>query len=225
MIEFSHVTKRYDTGHEALRDISFRVDAQEMVFLTGHSGAGKSTLLKLLLRLEAPTRGQIVVNQVNVNKLGTRRVPYFRREIGVVYQDNKLLPDRSTIENVALPLRILGMPQREIERRARAALEKVGLGDHGQRLPLSLSGGEQQRVGIARAMVARPKLLLADEPTGNLDAAMSDDVMNLFVELNAYGVTVVVATHDTRQVARLAKRVIGLDHGHLSTGGAETGTH
>lgn len=215
MIEFSHVTKRYVTGHEALSDVSFRIAPQELVFLTGASGAGKSTLLKLLLRLESPTRGHIVVNDINVNKLRNRRVAFFRRDIGAVYQDNKLLHDRTVIENVALPLRILGTAEREIERRARAALEKVGLGAYGARMPLALSGGEQQRVGIARAMVARPKLLLADEPTGNLDAAMSDEVMNLFVELNDYGVTVLIATHDLRQIARLGRRVLQLERGTL----------
>ncbi len=205
MIQFSHIFKRYPTGYEALKDISFQLAPGEMAFLTGHSGAGKSTLLKLITLIERPTRGQAVVNNKNLAKLRRRRIPYFRREIGVVFQDNKLLYDRTVFDNVALPLVVAGVSHQEIGRRVRAALDKVGLLNKEKVYPIALSGGEQQRVGIARAVVNKPALLLADEPTGNLDAALSDEIIDLFREFNQHGVTVLIATHDLRQIQRLQK--------------------
>ena len=215
MIRFDRVSKRYPTGYDALGAVSFNLDAGEMAFVTGHSGAGKSTLLKLILRREMPSGGQVVVNNINLGKLRAARLPFYRRQIGMIYQDNKLLADRSVFENVALPLIIAGVAPRERQRRVHAALDKVGLLNRAQQRPVALSGGEQQRVGIARAVVNRPPILLADEPTGNLDAAMSDDIMNLFAEFNQYGVTVLIATHDLRHIERLRKRVLNLQRGQL----------
>ena len=215
MIQFSHVSKRYPTGYEALKDISFQLAPGEMAFLTGHSGAGKSTLLKLITMIERPTRGQAVVNSKNLAKLRRWRIPYFRREIGVVFQDNKLLYDRTVFDNVALPLVVAGVSHQDISRRVRAALDKVGLLTKEKMYPITLSGGEQQRVGIARAVVNKPALLLADEPTGNLDAELSDEIIDLFREFNDYGVTVLIATHDLRQIQRLQKRVLALRDGRL----------
>lgn len=215
MIELNHVFKRYPGGNEALSDVSFAVDKGEMVFLTGHSGAGKSTLLKLISLMERPTRGQILVNGHNLGRLSRRRVPYFRREIGVVFQDNKLLNDRTVFDNVALPLVVAGITGDEVRKRVQAALDKVGLLARARGYPLTLSGGEQQRVGIARAITHRPALLIADEPTGNLDAAMSDEIIDLFKDFNDHGVTVLIATHETRHIERLQKRVIALGRGHM----------
>jgi len=215
MIQFSHIFKRYPTGYEALKDISFQLAPGEMAFLTGHSGAGKSTLLKLITVIERPTRGQAVVNNKNLAKLRRGRIPYFRREIGVVFQDNKLLYDRTVFDNVALPLVVAGVSHQDISRRVRAALDKVGLLTKEKMYPITLSGGEQQRVGIARAVVNKPALLLADEPTGNLDAELSDEIIDLFREFNDYGVTVLIATHDLRQIQRLQKRVLALRDGRL----------
>ena len=215
MIQFSHIFKRYPTGYEALKDISFQLAPGEMAFLTGHSGAGKSTLLKLITVIERPTRGQAVVNNKNLAKLRRGRIPYFRREIGVVFQDNKLLYDRTVFDNVALPLVVAGVSHQDISRRVRAALDKVGLLTKEKMYPITLSGGEQQRVGIARAVVNKPALLLADEPTGNLDAELSDEIIELFREFNDYGVTVLIATHDLRQIQRLQKRVLALRDGRL----------
>ncbi len=215
MIELSHVFKRYPGGNEALSDVSFSVGKGEMVFLTGHSGAGKSTLLKLVSLMERPTRGQIVVNSHNLGRLNGRRVPYFRREIGVVFQDNKLLNDRTIFDNVALPLVVAGLTGDEVRKRVQAALDKVGLLARARSYPLTLSGGEQQRVGIARAITHRPALLIADEPTGNLDAAMSDEIIDLFKDFNDHGVTVLIATHETRHIDRLQKRVIALGRGYM----------
>lgn len=215
MIEFNQVGKRYPGGYEVLHEISFTLQAQEMVFLTGHSGAGKSTLLKLIALIERPSRGQIIVNNKNLAKLSRYRVPYFRREIGVVFQDNKLLNDRTVFDNVALPLVVAGVDHRDIARRVRPALDKVGLLNKEKAYPITLSGGEQQRVGIARAVVNKPPLLLADEPTGNLDARLSDEIMDLFAEFNHHGVAVLIATHDQRQLQRLQKRVIALHQGRL----------
>ncbi len=215
MIELNHVFKRYPGGNEALSDVSFAVDKGEMVFLTGHSGAGKSTLLKLISLMERPTRGQILVNGHNLGRLSPRRVPYFRREIGVVFQDNKLLNDRTVFDNVALPLVVAGITGDEVRKRVQAALDKVGLLARARGYPLTLSGGEQQRVGIARAITHRPALLIADEPTGNLDAAMSDEIIDLFKDFNDHGVTVLIATHETRHIERLQKRVIALGRGHM----------
>ena len=215
MIQFSHVSKRYPSGHDALKSISFELASEEMAFLTGHSGAGKSTLLKLLTLIERPTRGQAIVNSKNLARITSRQIPYFRRDVGIVFQDYKLLHDRTAFDNVALPLVVAGLPHREIGRRVRAALDKVGLLKKERAYPITLSGGEQQRVGIARAVVNKPPLLLADEPTGNLDEALSDEIMDLFHEFNQVGVTVLIATHDQHQVRRLRKRVLELREGEL----------
>jgi len=215
VIKFSQVTKQYRNGHEALKNVSFDIQAGEMVFLEGHSGAGKSTLFKLISRIEKPTSGQIIVDNKNLGRLKPRKIPELRRDIGVIFQDHKLLLDRSVFDNVALPLIVIGMPRDEIKKRVRAALGKVGLSGKENALPITLSGGEQQRVGIARAVINRPNILLADEPTGNLDKALSDEIIDIFADFNQVGVTVLIATHDTRQVARLGKRTLHLDHGEL----------
>ena len=219
MIELTHVSKRYPGGagsyYDALRAVSFRIEPGEMVFVTGHSGAGKSTLLRLLTLIERPTRGQLLVHNKNLVRLSRWRVPYYRRELGVVFQDNKLLTDRSVFDNVALPLVASGVAQRDIPKRVRAALDMVGLLGKEKLHPIVLSGGEQQRVGIARAVVNRPPLLLADEPTGNLDRQLSDSIFDLFHDFNQHGVTVLIATHDLRQVERLGKRVLTLKAGEL----------
>lgn len=215
MIELSHIFKRYSTGNEALSDINFEVAKGEMAFLTGHSGAGKSTVLKLIALVERPTRGQITVNGHNLARLPAHKIPYFRREIGMVFQDNKLLNDRTIFDNVALPLLVAGVHGDDVRKRVQAALDKVGLLSRERSYPLTLSGGEQQRIGIARAITHRPALLIADEPTGNLDAAMSDGIIDLFREFNDHGVTVLIATHDLRHINRLRKRVITLGRGHL----------
>lgn len=215
VIELKHVFKRYPLGTEALSDVGFALGKGEMAFLTGPSGAGKSTVLKLICLLERPTRGQITVNGQDLGRLPARRLPYFRRGIGVVFQDNRLLNERTVFDNVALPLVVAGMTGDEVRKRVLAALDKVGLRGRESGFPLALSGGEQQRVGIARALVHRPPLLIADEPTGNLDAALSDDIIDLFREFNDHGVTVLIATHDLRQIDRLKKRVIRLGAGHM----------
>jgi cell division transport system ATP-binding protein len=216
MIRFERAHKRYPNGREALADVSFEVGAGEMVFLTGHSGAGKSTVLRLIALIERPTRGQVIVNQQNTSAVRRRRIPAFRRQIGVIYQDHKLLHDRPVFDNVALPLVIAGMPRREIDKRVRAALDQVGLLGRETNAPLELSTGEQQRVGIARAVVSKPPLLIADEPTGNLDPALALEIMRLFKRFNDVGVTVVVATHDIHVIEPFGLRRITLDHGHLS---------
>ena len=215
MIQFSNVGKRYPGGYDALRELSFTVADGEMLFVTGHSGAGKSTLLRLLTLIERPTRGQILVQKKNLERLPRRAIPHYRRALGVVFQDNKLLADRSVFDNVALPLVASGVAQREIPKRVRAALDMVGLLSKEKLPPLVLSGGEQQRVGIARAVVNRPPLLLADEPTGNLDMQLSDTIFDLFHDFNQHGVTVLIATHDLRQIERLGKRVLTLKAGEL----------
>lgn len=215
MIKLSQISKRYPNGHEALKEVSFEIPAGEMVFLAGHSGAGKSTLFKLITRIEKPTSGQIFVDQKNITRLRGSKTPALRREIGVIFQDHKLLMDRTVFDNVALPLIVIGMPHDEIRKRVRAALGKVGLsGKEGQK-PITLSGGEQQRVGIARAVINRPNILLADEPTGNLDEALSDEIIDIFADFNQVGVTVLIATHDLRQVERLSKRTLHLENGEL----------
>jgi len=216
MIEFTHVFKRYPGGFDALRDINLRIEAGEMAFITGHSGAGKSTLLRLITAIERPTRGLATVNGRDLTKLPRRRIPYFRREIGVVFQDHKLLFDRTVYDNVALPLIVTGADDKEIPKRVRAALEMVGLLDKERMLPVTLSGGEQQRVGIARAVVNKPPLLLADEPTGNLDSKLSDEILDLFLDFHHHGVTVLIATHDLHLIDRARRRVIELDHGELA---------
>jgi len=215
MIQFNHVFMRYPGGFDALKDVSFELAQGEMAFITGHSGAGKSTLLKLITHIEMPTRGSLLVNHKNVGRLSRRQLPYFRRTVGVVFQDYRLLTDRTVFDNVALPLIVAGMPVRDASRRVRAALEKVGLLEKERLYPLQLSGGEQQRVGIARAVVNRPPLLLADEPTGNLDAELSDEIMDLFVDFHRHGATVLIASHDLRLIARTRKRVLELRHGEI----------
>jgi len=220
MIQFDRVSKRYEEGHDALREISIDIGRDEMVFLTGHSGAGKSTLLRLIMLMDRPTRGKVLIDGCDLAKVGSRAIPGHRREIGVVFQNHQLLFDRSVFDNVALPLVIAGYDQREVGRRVRAALDKVGLLERERALPITLSGGEQQRVGIARAVVGRPKILLADEPTGNLDPALSADVMQLFEEFNRVGVTVLIASHDLGLISQLHHRTITLRDGRLVSGTA-----
>ncbi len=215
MIRFDGVTKRYDKGHEALHNVSFEIKAGELIFLTGHSGAGKSTLLKLIALIERPTRGQVLVEGRNIGRLAARRIPAHRRQIGMVFQDHKLLEDRSVFENIALPMIIGGYARREIRGRVRASLEYVGLLDKEKHTPAMLSTGEQQRIGIARAIVARPKLLIADEPTGNLDPELSLDIMNLFRRFNEVGVTMLIATHDLGLVEQIGGRRISLEDGTI----------
>ena len=215
MIVFEHVGKRYGGRFEALANIDFSVRRGEMVFLTGHSGAGKSSLLRLIMRLERPSRGRLLVAGHDIDRLHLSQVPYYRRQIGVVFQDHQLLYDRSIFHNVALPLEIQGVEPREGSRRVRAALDKVGLLHREKALPIELSGGEQQRVGIARAVVNTPALLLADEPTGNLDPQLSADIMALFEDFNRIGTTVMIASHDLALIARLRHRTLRLREGRL----------
>ena len=221
MIRFSQVTKRYRNGREALRAISFHVEPGEMCFLTGHSGAGKSTLLKLIMVMEKSTRGQVLINGQNLARLPNRRIPYLRRQIGMVYQDHKLLLDRTVFDNVALPLVVANTRHQDIHRRVRAAITKVGLQGKEKSFPMTLSGGEQQRVGIARAIVNKPDLLLADEPTGNLDQALSNEILALFHDFNQHGTTVLIATHDLFQVEKYHTRVLELKEGVLIRGFSE----
>ncbi len=216
MIRFEQVFKRYPGGHDALADLSFSMESGEMAFLTGHSGAGKSTLLKLVALIERPTRGQVLVNGRNTAGVSRRGIPGFRRQIGMVFQDHKLLQDRTIHDNVALPLVIAGVGRRETSRRVRAALDQVGLLGKEGLYPLMLSTGEQQRVGIARAIVGRPPVLIADEPTGNLDPDLSLEIMCLFERLNEVGVTVLVASHDLALLQRLGHRRIGLSDGRIT---------
>jgi cell division transport system ATP-binding protein len=215
MIEFHNVTKRYEGGYEALSNVSLNLDDGEMAFITGHSGAGKSTLLKIIALIEKPTRGQALLNRINLNTLARHRIPYIRRAIGIIFQDHQLLFDRPVFDNVALPLNILGYRPQEIAKRTRAALDKVGLLHKEKSMPITLSGGEQQRVGIARAVVHKPMLLLADEPTGNLDPVLSREVMQIFVDFNQVGVTVLVASHDLDLIDELDKPRITLNRGQL----------
>jgi cell division transport system ATP-binding protein len=215
VIRFETVSKRYDTGYEALARVDFEIEAGEMVFLTGHSGAGKSTLMKLIMLLEQPSHGQVFVDGRNLERLSSSQIPYFRRNIGVVFQNHQLLFDRSVYDNVALPLQVAGYPYQEIGKRVRAALDKVDLLDKERANPIVLSGGEQQRVGIARAVINKPTLLLADEPTGNLDPELSNEIMTLFRQFNEVGTTVLVATHDLDLLKRMNKRVLGLIQGKL----------
>ena len=216
MISVSHISKRYPGGYEALRDVTFTVEAGEMVFITGHSGAGKSTLLKLIAAIEMPTSGGVIINGQNVSAMKSGAIPYLRRNFGLIFQDHKLLFDRSVFENVALPLAITGFPRGEIARRTRAALDKVGLLGREKARPITLSGGEQQRLCIARAIVNRPAILLADEPTGNLDAAYAEEIIGMFKSFNQVGVTVVIATHDEALIGRLGPHIVHLDHGRLA---------
>jgi cell division transport system ATP-binding protein len=215
MIHFDNVGKRYPGGFEALQDISFELETGGMAFLTGHSGAGKSTLLKLVALIERATRGQIHLNGENVTRAHRRRIPWIRRRIGFIFQDHNLLFDRTVFDNVALPLVIAGYRHQEIGRRVRAALDKLGLLGKERMYPVTLSGGEQQRVGIARAVVNKPLLLLADEPTGNLDPELSLEIMALFELFNRVGVTVLIASHDLDLIDRLGHPVLTLDHGRI----------
>jgi len=217
MISFSHVSKHYPGGREALKDVSFALDAGEMAFVTGHSGAGKTTLLKLLAAIERPTAGSIIVNGQNIGSLKLRAVPFLRRNFGLVFQDHKLLFDRTAFDNVALPLEIAGYSGNDIAKRVRAALDKVGLLPQERAMPIALSGGEQQRLCIARAIVQRPAILLADEPTGNLDADYAASIGELFRSFNQVGVTVVIATHDQTLRAQLNPRVIALKQGSIES--------
>ena len=215
LLRFDAVSKSYPGGHAALTDVGFSVEAGEMLFITGHSGAGKSTLLKLIHLSERPTRGTVLVADRNLAKVRGRQVAMHRRQIGVVHQDHHLLLERSVFDNVALPLLIAGVPSAETGKRVRVMLEKVGLGARERARPRELSTGEQQRVGIARAMVAQPSILLADEPTGNLDPTLAAEIMQLFDALQAQGTAVLIASHDLSLVKRLRKRVLVLDHGRL----------
>lgn len=222
MIELNNISKRYQGGHEALNGLNLTVDNGEMVFLTGRSGAGKSTLLKLIMLMERPTSGQIFVRNQNLARVKGNQIAMHRRRIGVVFQNHQLLFDRSVFDNVALPLQISGYEPRELARRVRAALDKVGLLDKEKQNPIALSGGEQQRIGIARAVVNKPLLLLADEPTGNLDPALSADIMTLFKQFNDVGVTVMIASHDIALIEKMQRRVLTLDKGQLVHDGVVT---
>lgn len=215
MLKFDHVSKRYPDAGDALLDVSFHLQPSEIAFLTGHSGAGKSTLLKLIAVMERCTRGQLLLDGQNLNQVQDRHIPYIRRKLGLIFQDYKLLQDRTVFDNVALPLVIAGYGRQEVSRRVRAAIDKVGLLGKENKYPLALSGGEQQRVGIARAVVNKPPLILADEPTGNLDPELSAEIMYLFEEFQQVGVTVLIATHDIALVETMGHRVLKLDHGRL----------
>lgn len=216
MIHFDNVTKRYPGGHEAIGRASFRIPHKQMTFLTGHSGAGKSTLLKLIALIERPSSGQIILDGVNLNNINNKRIPYVRRNIGIIFQNHHLLYDRPVFDNVAMPLVILGYRHRDISKRVRAALDQVGLLKKEKADPITLSGGEQQRVGIARAIVHKPALLLADEPTGNLDPDLSKEIMQLFERFNQVGTTVLIASHDLELIKTLGHPVISLKGGFIT---------
>ena len=216
MIKFDHVTKRYPGSNEALSQVSFDIEAGELVFVTGHSGAGKSTLLKLIAAIERPTSGTVLIANQNISQLKAAAIPYMRRRFGLIFQDHKLLYDRNCFENVILPLHINGITGLDAAKRVRAALDKVGLLHKEKVMPITLSGGEQQRLAIARAVVSRPSILIADEPTGNLDSSYAADIMGIFQDFNQVGVTVIVATHDARGMSAKQNRVLHLDHGRLA---------
>jgi cell division transport system ATP-binding protein len=217
LVSFNRVGKRYPDGYEALRDATFAIEAGDFAFLTGHSGAGKTTALKLIPAIERATAGAVLVNGQNVSALREAALPFLRRSLGLVFQDQKLLHDRNVFENAMLPLQICGEPPREAARRVRAALDKVGLSGREKAMPVMLSGGEQQRLCIARAVVNRPGILLADEPTANLDSAAAAEVMEIFRAFNQVGVTVLVASHDAALVERFGTRAVRLDHGRVLT--------
>lgn len=222
MIRFDHVHKRYPNGREALRDVSLSIERGEFVFLTGRSGAGKSSILKLVGLLERPSRGTVIVNGQDIGALSARAIPPYRRRLGIVFQDHQLLMDRPVYDNVALPLLVSDTPFRDIDKRVRAALDQVGLLDNERALPMELSIGEQQRVGIARAVVGRPTVLIADEPTGNLDHALALDVMRLFKRFQDVGVTVLIATHDMALVQEFGQREIHIEAGNVLAGSARS---
>jgi cell division transport system ATP-binding protein len=218
MIHFEQVSKRFTTGDYGLQEINLRIEAGAMAFITGHSGAGKTTLMRLIALLDRPTRGQLIIDGRNLGKLPDSEVPLHRRKVGMIFQDHRLLNDRNVFANVALPLQVSGVPQREIGKRVRASLDKVGLLSKEKNLPITLSGGEQQRVGIARALVTRPPIVLADEPTGNLDPNLSREIMELFLAFNQIGVTLLIATHDLELVNALRRPVIRLHEGRILRG-------
>ncbi|MTC52035.1 cell division ATP-binding protein FtsE [Providencia alcalifaciens] len=218
MIRFEHVSKAYRGGRQALQGVDFHLRPGEMAFLTGHSGAGKSTLLKLICGIECPSAGHILFNGHDISRLKDREIPFLRRQIGMIFQDHHLLYDRTVYDNVAMPLIISGASSEDIRRRVSAALDKVGLLDKAKNFPIQLSGGEQQRVGIARAVVNKPTMLLADEPTGNLDSELSEGIMRLFEEFNRVGVTVLMATHDIALIERRHLRVLTLSEGRMLGG-------
>jgi len=221
MIRFVDVSHRYRSGFDALNHISLNIKRGEGVFLTGHSGAGKSTVLELIAKMKTPSKGDVFVNNVNLSEIKSSQLPYFRRQIGLIFQDAKLIQDATVFENIAIPLKIIGTPADELRRRVRASLDKVGLLGKETALPNHLSIGEQQRVSIARAIITRPPLLLADEPTGNLDPYLSKEIMQLFQELNGLGMTVIVATHDINLAKLFPFRTITLRHGQIRQDSAE----
>ena len=223
MVRFDGVSKSYPGGKEALNKVSFELARGEFAFLTGHSGAGKSTLLKLMLQMERPSKGQVFVDGDCVNTMKSSQVPFLRRKVGVVFQNHQLLFDRTVYDNVAMPLLIAGYQPAEAARRVRAALDSVGLLGFERRNPIELSGGEQQRVGIARAVVNKPQLLLADEPTGNLDPELSEEIMKLFLRFQQVGVIVLLAMHDIALIERMGHRRLILDHGTLHDSGPRAG--
>jgi cell division transport system ATP-binding protein len=217
LIRFENVHKRYDGGREALAGVTFNIERGELAFLTGPSGAGKSTVLRLIALIDRPTRGTVVVNDQNTARISRRRIPRFRQRLGVVFQDHKLLYDRSVFDNVALPLVIAGASRREVDKRVRAALDQVGLLDRESHRPITLSTGEQQRVGIARALAPRPDVLIADEPTGNLDPDLSAEIMQLFARFNEVGVTLLIATHDLELIEHMPHRRLKLVAGRIES--------
>ncbi|UYZ84948.1 cell division ATP-binding protein FtsE [Entomomonas sp. E2T0] len=215
MIRFDHVAKRYPNGHIGLHELSFHVRRGEFLFVTGHSGAGKSTLLRLLLAMERPSSGKIMLAGQDLSRISNAHIPFLRRQIGVVFQNHQLLFDRDVFANVALPLQILGLGKEETYKRVITALDRVGLKEKAEQLPSNISTGQQQRVGIARAIVHQPALLLADEPTGNLDPRLASEIMGIFEDINSLGTTVIIASHDLALIARMRHRLLTLQRGRL----------